>query len=115
MLRPAASANPLLLRHHQVLLPEVMWKPVRNSRTPPCARLQSLGRQNHPLLFVASVLTISSEPSPEIPPDTLLDIYFTRFHEKPFYIFDESSLRQRLQLNQVPNHLVHALYAVAAR
>ncbi|KAL2261411.1 hypothetical protein VTK26DRAFT_4229 [Humicola hyalothermophila] len=56
-----------------------------------------------------------SEPSPPVPPETLLDIYFTRFHEKPFYIFDESTLRQRLQLNQVPNYLVHALYAVAAR
>lgn len=48
-------------------------------------------------------------------PDTLLDIYFTRFHDKPFYIFDESSLRQRLQLNQVPNYLIHAINAVAAR
>ncbi|KAL2192034.1 fungal transcriptional regulatory-like protein [Thermothelomyces heterothallicus CBS 203.75] len=56
-----------------------------------------------------------SEQSPEIHPDTLLDIYFTRFHDKPFYIFDESTLRQRLQLNQVPSHLVHAIYAVAAR
>lgn len=56
-----------------------------------------------------------SEQSPEIHPETLLDIYFTRLHDKPFYIFDESTLRQRLQLNQVPNHLVHAIYAVAAR
>ncbi|KAL2196125.1 fungal transcriptional regulatory-like protein [Corynascus similis CBS 632.67] len=60
--------------------------------------------------------TQSSEQSaPEIHPDALLDIYFARFHDKPFYIFDESTLRQRLQLNQVPSYLVHAIYAVAAR
>lgn len=60
-------------------------------------------------------LTFCSEQSPEIHPDSLLDIYFTRFHDKPFHIFDESSLRQRLQLNQVPSYLVYAIYAVAAR
>jgi hypothetical protein len=48
-------------------------------------------------------------------PETLLDIYFARFHDKPFHIFDESTLRQRLQLNQVPTYLVNAIYAVAAR
>ncbi|KAK7716960.1 hypothetical protein SLS64_000904 [Diaporthe eres] len=37
------------------------------------------------------------------------------FHAKPFYILDESSVRQRLQLNQLPTYLVHAIYAVAAR
>ncbi|KAH6641720.1 fungal-specific transcription factor domain-containing protein [Chaetomium tenue] len=57
----------------------------------------------------------SNEQSPEPHPGTLLDIYFTRFHDKPFYIFDESTLRQRLQLEQVPGYLVHAIYAVAAR
>ncbi|GAB1315134.1 hypothetical protein MFIFM68171_05344 [Madurella fahalii] len=56
-----------------------------------------------------------SEPSPKVHPDTLLDVYFTRFHDKPFHIFDESTLRQRLQLSQVPGYLVHAIYAVAAR
>ncbi|KAK4039165.1 fungal transcriptional regulatory-like protein [Parachaetomium inaequale] len=56
-----------------------------------------------------------SEPSPDPHPDTLLDIYFSRFHDKPFHVFDESTLRQRLQLNQVPGYLVHAIHAVAAR
>ncbi|SPQ20958.1 9a50127e-daad-41df-8c6c-48425dfc66be [Thermothielavioides terrestris] len=56
-----------------------------------------------------------SEPAHEIPPDALLDIYFARFHDKPFHVFDESTLRQRLQLNQVPSYLVFAIYAVAAR
>ena len=60
-------------------------------------------------------LTSCSEPSPDIHPDTLLDIYFTRFHDKPFHIFDESTLRQRLQLHQVPSYLINAIYAVAAR
>ncbi|PSR82469.1 fungal-specific transcription factor domain-domain-containing protein [Coniella lustricola] len=58
----------------------------------------------------------NSAPSPApIQPDLLLDTYFARFHAKPFYILDESSVRQRLQLNQLPNYLVHAIYAVAAR
>jgi hypothetical protein len=47
--------------------------------------------------------------------EALLDTYFNRFHSKPFHILDESTLRQRLQLNQVPLYLVHAVYAVAAR
>lgn len=60
--------------------------------------------------------TSSSAPSPPgIQPDALLDTYFSRFHAKPFYILDESSVRQRLQLNQLPTYLVHAIYAVAAR
>ncbi|KAI3318033.1 hypothetical protein HD806DRAFT_513491 [Xylariaceae sp. AK1471] len=57
----------------------------------------------------------TSEPSPGIRLDALLDTYFTRFHAKPYHILDESSIRQRLQLNQLPMSLVHAIYAVAAR
>ncbi|ROW00844.1 hypothetical protein VMCG_06550 [Cytospora schulzeri] len=57
----------------------------------------------------------SSAPSPPgVQPDALLDTYFSRFHAKPYYILDESSVRQRLQLNQLPSYLVHAIYAVAA-
>lgn len=57
-----------------------------------------------------------SVPSPSIvQTDTLLDTYFARFHAKPFYILDESTVRQRLQLNQLPNYLTNAIYAVAAR
>lgn len=59
---------------------------------------------------------ICSAPSPPgIQPDSLLDTYFSRFHAKPFYILDESTIRQRLQLTQLPSFLVHAIYAVAAR
>ncbi|CAI4212255.1 unnamed protein product [Parascedosporium putredinis] len=47
--------------------------------------------------------------------EALFDTYFTRFHAKPYYILDESSVRQRMQLNQLPSYLVHAVYAVAAR
>ena len=59
---------------------------------------------------------VASEPSsPQVQPDTLLDTYFARFHAKPYHILDESSVRQRLQLNQVPMFLMHAIYAVASR
>ncbi|KAI1810536.1 hypothetical protein GGS20DRAFT_174910 [Poronia punctata] len=59
--------------------------------------------------------TMANEPSHSAQLDALLDTYFTRFHAKPYYILDESSVRQRLQLNQLPPYLVHAIYAVAAR
>ncbi|KAL8392538.1 hypothetical protein RB595_002652 [Gaeumannomyces hyphopodioides] len=59
----------------------------------------------------------SSEPSPTgpVPVDALLDTYFSRFHGKPYHILDESSIRQRLLVGQVPSFLAHAIYAVAAR
>ncbi|KAI8718632.1 hypothetical protein NCS52_00642500 [Fusarium sp. LHS14.1] len=47
--------------------------------------------------------------------EALLDTYFARFHGKPYYIVDESSIRQRLQLNQLPKFLSYAISAVAAR
>ncbi|RYP64851.1 hypothetical protein DL771_008566 [Monosporascus sp. 5C6A] len=59
--------------------------------------------------------TATSERSPGVQADALLDTYFTRFHAKPYHILDESSVRQRLQLNQIPDYLVHAVYAVGAR
>jgi hypothetical protein len=59
--------------------------------------------------------TVDSEPSPGVQVDALLDTYFTRFHAKPYHILDESTIRQRLQLDQLPEYLVHAIYAVAAR
>ncbi|OTB16439.1 hypothetical protein K445DRAFT_316716 [Daldinia sp. EC12] len=59
--------------------------------------------------------TIASEPSPGVQIDTLLDTYFSRFHAKPYHILDESSVRQRLQLNQLPGYLIYAIYSVAAR
>lgn len=59
--------------------------------------------------------TVPNEPPSGVEPDALLDTYFTRFNAKPFHILDESTLRQRLQLKQVPNYLIHAIYAVASR
>jgi hypothetical protein len=48
-------------------------------------------------------------------PEVLLDTYFARIHGKPYHIIDEASTRQRLMSNQLPNHLVFAIYAVSAR
>jgi len=57
-----------------------------------------------------------SEPSPPaVQPDVLLDTYFSRCHGKAYYILDETSTRQRMQLNQIPSYLVFAIYAVSAR
>lgn len=48
-------------------------------------------------------------------PELVLDAYFARLDGKPYYILDESTTRQRLQLNQLPLCLVYAIYAVTAR
>ena len=64
-----------------------------------------------------AILTVpASEPSPlAVQPDVLLDTFFTRCHGKPFHIIDEASIRQRIQLNQIPSYLVFAIYAVSSR
>lgn len=58
---------------------------------------------------------MTNESPPGIRPDVFLDTYFTRFHAKPYHILDESSIRQRIRLSQLPLYLIHAIYAVAAR
>ncbi|KAH8742429.1 hypothetical protein F5883DRAFT_670293 [Diaporthe sp. PMI_573] len=69
-------------------------------------------QQNRPMF---TPISSSASLPPAIESDALLDNYFSRFHAKPFCILDESFIRQRLQLNQLPTYLVHAIYAVAAR
>ncbi|SPO06620.1 related to nitrate assimilation regulatory protein nirA [Cephalotrichum gorgonifer] len=66
---------------------------------------------NEPVMFSP----IPGRPASPAQAEALLDTYFTRFHAKPYYILDESSVRQRLQLNQLPGFLVHAIYAVSSR
>jgi hypothetical protein len=58
---------------------------------------------------------INSVPATSHYPEVLLDTYFARIHGKPYHILDEASTRQRLLNNQLPNHLVFAIYAVSAR
>ncbi|KJR81341.1 uncharacterized protein SPSK_01102 [Sporothrix schenckii 1099-18] len=53
--------------------------------------------------------------TPPVQVDTLLHTYFTRSHAKPFHILDESSFRQRLQLGQIPSHLLGSVCALASR
>jgi hypothetical protein len=57
----------------------------------------------------------SSAPSPTVPTDVLLETYFLRVHGKAYHVLDEALFRERLQMNQVPNHLLYAIYAVSAR
>ncbi|EED23703.1 fungal specific transcription factor, putative [Talaromyces stipitatus ATCC 10500] len=47
--------------------------------------------------------------------DAILDTYFTRLHEKPFYILEESSTRQRHRMGQLPGPLMMAIYAITTR
>ncbi|TGO78989.1 hypothetical protein BELL_0047g00120 [Botrytis elliptica] len=56
-----------------------------------------------------------SEPSPSVQQDVLLDTYFVRCHGKSYHILDETSIRQRIQSNQIPTYLLYAIYAVSAR
>lgn len=60
-------------------------------------------------------LSLSSEPSPTIQQDLLLDTYFMRCHGKPFFVLEETSVRYRFQRNQVSSFLLSAIYAVSAR
>ncbi|TEY75028.1 hypothetical protein BOTCAL_0066g00040 [Botryotinia calthae] len=56
-----------------------------------------------------------SEPSPSVQQDVLLDTYFVRCHGKSYHILDETSIRQRIQSNQIPTYLLYSIYAVSAR
>ncbi|KAH8820783.1 fungal-specific transcription factor domain-containing protein [Xylogone sp. PMI_703] len=64
------------------------------------------------VLFSPTSISVSS---PSVRPSDLLDTYFARCHGKAYYILDETSARQRIQLNQMPNFLLFAIYAVSAR
>ncbi|KAI5359756.1 hypothetical protein Slin15195_G116150 [Septoria linicola] len=63
---------------------------------------------------------ISIEPAPPAREamaftDALLDTYFARLHNKPYYILDETATRQRLRDGRLPVFLVNAIHAVAIR
>ena len=77
------------------------------SPTPPRLAVFALKEEN--------MLTGSSAPSPAVQLDVLLDTYFTRCHGKAYHILDETTTRQRIQLNNVPSYLLYAIYAVSAR
>ncbi|KAK3722654.1 hypothetical protein LTR37_002224 [Vermiconidia calcicola] len=47
--------------------------------------------------------------------DALLDTYFARLHNKPYYVLDEPNTRQRLQDGQLPLFLINAIHAVSIR
>ena len=47
--------------------------------------------------------------------DSLLETYFAKLHGKPFYLLDESAIRQRIQTNQLPDYLLMAIYAISSR
>lgn len=59
--------------------------------------------------------TSISAPSPSVQQDVLLDTYFVRCHGKSYHILDETSIRQRIQANEIPTYLLYAIYAVSAR
>ncbi|KAJ6122481.1 hypothetical protein N7512_004946 [Penicillium capsulatum] len=57
-----------------------------------------------------------SQPSPNgALSETLLNAYFGRLHGKPFFILDESTTRQRYQMDQLPAPLCMAISAMAVR
>ncbi|CAK7204489.1 hypothetical protein SEUCBS139899_007246 [Sporothrix eucalyptigena] len=70
-------------------------------------------QKDEPELF--SSRQAQQEQSPQVQVDALLHTYFTRSHAKPFHILDESSFRQRLQLNQIPSYLLGSVCALASR
>ncbi|TWU71702.1 hypothetical protein ED733_003015 [Metarhizium rileyi] len=60
---------------------------------------------------------ITSRDNPASPMETnaYLHTYFVRFHGKPFYILDESSIRERVRLNRLPDSVAYAIWSVASR
>lgn len=47
--------------------------------------------------------------------DALLDTFFSRLHDKPYYILDETATRNRLRDGHLPQYLVNAVHAVSIR
>ncbi|EME44748.1 hypothetical protein DOTSEDRAFT_72262 [Dothistroma septosporum NZE10] len=47
--------------------------------------------------------------------DALLDTFFARVHNKPYYILDETTTRQRLRDRRLPSFLIDAIHAVSIR
>ncbi|KAM3511404.1 hypothetical protein MY11210_004954 [Beauveria gryllotalpidicola] len=50
-----------------------------------------------------------------VPIETLINAYFATAHGKPFFIVDEPTVRQRIQLKQLPQYLVDAMCAAVAK
>ena len=45
----------------------------------------------------------------------LLDTFFARIHDKPYYIIEETTIRQRLRHGNLPPYLANAIRAVSIR
>ncbi|KAI9734962.1 MAG: hypothetical protein M1834_002044 [Cirrosporium novae-zelandiae] len=86
--------------------------PSRPTPTNPSIDISNINSTNAPPVFSP---TAQSPPSPGIYPDVLLDTFFLRVHGKPFHILDETTIRQKHQLNQVPSCLLLSIYALSAR
>ncbi|KAM4065972.1 fungal specific transcription factor [Hirsutella rhossiliensis] len=80
--------------------PEPLSKPPTTDRSP---------------LAGAYYSTPRGSPASPVHIGALVHTYFTRFHGKPYYILDESSVRQRIRQSQLPDYLCYAICAVAAR
>lgn len=64
---------------------------------------------------IASITSIEPVPQPTGFTDILVDTYFSRLHNKPFYILDESATRLRLRDGRLPPFLVDAIHAVTIK
>ncbi|RFU72815.1 fungal specific transcription factor domain-containing [Trichoderma arundinaceum] len=101
--------------------PSIKRQPVeRDIAAEPVAKRRATEDKTTPNVTELSIYspqtsTAGDPATPSIQTDALLDTYFTRFHNKPFHIVDESLIRKRIQLNQLPPFLFDAIAAVAAR
>ncbi|RDL37756.1 Zn2 DNA-binding protein [Venustampulla echinocandica] len=84
----------------------------QNPTQDPKVQLDTNNARAEPAVF--SPITVS-EPSPVVQHELLIDTYFSRCHGKPYYILDETPTRQRIQFDQLPPYLLHAICAVSAR
>lgn len=61
----------------------------------------------------------ASEPYGSLPPidhiRSAADLYFRYCHNQPYSLFHESSLRHKIEVGEVPTHLLFALLASTVR
>ncbi|ATY65518.1 Fungal specific transcription factor [Cordyceps militaris CM01] len=50
-----------------------------------------------------------------VPTESLISAYFATAHGRPYFIVDESTVRQRMQLRELPQYLVDAMCAAVAK
>lgn len=67
----------------------------------------------------SDIVAHSSNPYNQLPPSDIIrsaaELYFRYCHNQPYSLFHETSLRNRIEFNELPTHLLFALVASTVR